>query len=146
MPSNQAAWLPAKCSPLEVKIATYTPPGENEIVVKNGAVAINPLDWFKQDAGDMMFSWIKYPFIIGSDLAGEVVDVGKAVTRFKIGDRVIGHTVGMDQRSNKSSEGAFQEHTVIRTNLASPIHDSISYESACVLPLGMSTAACGLVM
>jgi NADPH:quinone reductase-like Zn-dependent oxidoreductase len=54
--------------------------------------------------------------------------------RFKVGDRVIGHAVGMDQRSNKSSEGAFQEYTVIRTSLASPIPDSMSYESACVLP------------
>lgn len=52
----------------------------------------------------------------------------------------------MDQRSNKSSEGAFQEHTVIRANLASSMPDSMSYESACVLPLGMSTAACELFM
>ena len=60
MPSNQAAWLSAKSAkPLEVKSAPYTPPGENEMVVKNSAIAINPLDWFKQIAGDIMFSWIK---------------------------------------------------------------------------------------
>jgi NADPH:quinone reductase-like Zn-dependent oxidoreductase len=146
MPSNQAAWIPAEHEPLEVKLATYTPPGENEIVVKNGAVAMNPIDWVMQDAGNLMFTWIKYPFIMGSDVAGEVVEVGKGVTRFKVGDRVLGQAVGMDKRSNKFSEGAFQEYTVLRTNLASPIPDSMSYESACVLPLGMSTAACGLFM
>jgi NADPH:quinone reductase-like Zn-dependent oxidoreductase len=147
MPSNQAAWLSAKSAkPLEVKSAPYTPPGENEIVVKNGAVAINPLDWFKQAAGNMMFSWIKYPFVMGSDLAGEVVEVGKGVTHFKVGDRVLGHAVGMDQRSNKSSEGAFQEYTVIRTSLTSPIPSFMSYENACVLPLCLSTAACGMFM
>jgi NADPH:quinone reductase-like Zn-dependent oxidoreductase len=142
----QAAWLPAKYQPFELKSTTYTPPAENEIVVKNAAVAINPLDWFKQDAGDIFGAWIKYPFILGSDSAGEVVEVGKGVTRFKVGDRVLGNAVSFDQRSNKSSEGAFQEYTVLRTNLACPIPDSMTYESACVLPLGLSTAACGLFM
>ncbi len=147
MPSNQAAWLTAKgVTPLEVKAAPYTPPGVNEIVVKNRAIAINPIDWIKVLAGNIMFSWIKYPFILGSDLAGEVFEVGNGVTRFKVGDRVVGHAVGMDHRSNKASEGAFQEYTVIRTNLASPIPDSLSYEAACVLPLCLSTAACGLFM
>jgi NADPH:quinone reductase-like Zn-dependent oxidoreductase len=145
MPSNHAAFLSAKSvTPLDVKPATYTPPGENEIVVRNGAVAVNPLDWFKQAAGNIMFSWIKYPFVMGSDLAGEVVEVGKGVTRFKVGDRVVGHAVGMDPKSNKSAEGAFQEYTVIRANMASPIPSSMPYENACVLPLGLSTAACAL--
>ncbi|KAI9810550.1 MAG: hypothetical protein M1827_006223 [Pycnora praestabilis] len=146
-PSNKAAWLTApKVHPLEVKTAPYTPPGANEIIVKNGAVAMNPVEWLKQVMGDMMFSYIKCPFILGCDLAGEVVEVGKGVTRFKVGDRVIGHAVSIDHRSNKSSEGAFQEYTVIRNNMASPIPSSLSYESACVLPLGLSTAACGLFM
>lgn len=145
MPSNQAAWLSAKSArPLEVKPAPYTRPGENEIVVKNSAVATNLFEWFKQAVGEMMFSWIKYPFIMGSDLAGEVVEVGKGVTRFKVGDRVMGHAVGMDPKTNKSSEGAFQEYTVVRANMASPIPSSMSYEDACVLPLCLSTAACGL--
>ncbi|KAL8720570.1 MAG: hypothetical protein Q9225_002589 [Loekoesia sp. 1 TL-2023] len=145
MPSNTAAWLPSKSArPLEVKSAPYTSPGDNEIVVKNGAVAINPVDWGKQVIGDMIFSWIKYPFILGSDLAGEVVEVGPHVTRFHIGDRVLGHAVGMDARSNRSAEGAFQYYTIIRANLASPIPASMSYETACVLPLCLSTAACAM--
>ena len=145
MPSNRAAWLTAKSvRPLEVKPAPYTPPGESEIVVKNGAIAVNPIDWYKQVVGDLLFSHIKYPFILGSDLAGEVVEVGKGVARFKVGDHVLGHAVGMDARSNRSAEGAFQEYAVVRANLASPIPSSMPYESACVLPLCLSTAACGL--
>lgn len=49
MPSNQAAWLTAKkVRPMKVDSAPYTPPGENEIVVRNGAIAMNPVDWIKQ--------------------------------------------------------------------------------------------------
>ena len=144
-PSNQAAFLRAKSArPLDVRQAEYTTPGANEIAVKNGAVAINPVEWGKQAVGDLMFSWIKYPFVLGSDLAGEVVQVGKGVTRFAPGDRVLGHAVGMDKRSNRSAEGAFQKYTIVRTNLASSIPDSMSYEAACVLPLCLSTAACAL--
>jgi NADPH:quinone reductase-like Zn-dependent oxidoreductase len=143
---HQAAYIPAKKAQLEVSTAEYTEPGENKITVKNGAVAINPLDWFKQGSGDLFAPWIKYPFIMGSDLAGEVAQVGPGVTRFKVGDRVVAHAVGMDKRSNLSSEGAFQEYTVVQTNLTSHIPDHISYEAACVLPLGLSTASCGLFM
>ncbi len=145
MPSNQAAWLSSKLArPLKVKPAPYTPPGENEIVVKNGVVATNPFEWFKQVAGDLMFSWIKYPFVMGSYLAGEVVKMGKGVTRFRVGDRVMGHAVGMGPKSNKSAEGAFQKYTVVRANMASPVPSSMPYENACVLPLCLSTAARGL--
>ena len=144
MPSNTGAYLIATKGNIEVKSAPYTPPREDEIVIKNGAVAINPLDWMKQDMGNMIFSWIKCPFIMGSDSAGEVVEVGCAVTRFKVGDRVLGHAVGMDQKRNSSAEGAFQSHTVLLAHMVSPIPSTMDYESAAVLPLGLSTAACGL--
>ncbi|KAI4161921.1 MAG: hypothetical protein LQ342_004487 [Letrouitia transgressa] len=145
MLSNTAAWLVGKSvKPLEVRPAPYTNPDEGQLVVKNGAVAINPVDWGKQVIGDFMFSWIKYPFVLGNDLAGEVVEVGSGITRFKPGDRVLGHAVGIDARSNRPAEGAFQVYTVVRANLASPIPATMSYESASVLPLGLSTAACAL--
>lgn len=132
--------------PLEVKSAPYTRPGKNEIVVRARAIAINPVDGAKQAMGDMMMEWIKYPFILGDDVAGEVVEVGPLVSRFQPGDRVVGHAVSIDKRSNRACEGAFQEFVVLRDNLVSPIPDDLSFERACVLPLCLSTAACGLFM
>jgi NADPH:quinone reductase-like Zn-dependent oxidoreductase len=146
-PTNRAAWLTAKqVFPLVVKEAPYTKPGANQIVIKSAAIAVNPVDAMKQAMGDVMMGWIKYPFILGDDVAGEVVEVGFLVKRFIVGDRVLGHAVGIDKRSNKSSEGAFQEYVVLRDNLVTSIPESLSFERACVLPLGMSTAACGLFM
>ncbi|HET8912239.1 MAG TPA: zinc-binding alcohol dehydrogenase family protein [Ktedonobacteraceae bacterium] len=144
MPTNTAAWLVAKQAKLEVKPAPYTHPRENEIVVKNHAVAINPLDWINQLASNLFARWIKYPFVLGEDLAGEVVEVGKAVTRFKVGDRVLGHAVGSDKNPNTSTEGAFQIYTILLAHMAAPIPDNMPYESAAVLPLALSTAASGL--
>ncbi len=144
MPTNTAAWIGAKQAKLEVKPAPYMSPRENEIVVKNHAVAINPLDWVIQVAGNIVFRWITYPFVLGADLAGEVVEVGNAVTRFKVGDRVLGHAVGTDRKRNTSAEGAFQAYTVVLAHMAAPIPRTMPYERAAVLPLGLSTAACGL--
>ena len=144
MPANTAAWLPVSQAQLEVKPAPYTPPRENEIVVKNHAVAINPIDWLLQIIGYFIFPWIKCPFILGSDLAGEIVEVGSAATRFQVGDRVLGHAVGSDKTRNSSAEGAFQSYTVVLAHMAAPIPSALPYESAAVLPLGLSTAACGL--
>lgn len=143
-PQNHAAFLPAKCARLAVRETVYTPPGPNEIVVKNGAIAVNPVEWSKQVVGDLMFGWIKYPFILGNDCAGTVVEIGAKVERFKPGDRVVTHALSMDPKVNKSSEGAFQDYVVIRANMAAPIPDSMTFESASVVPLGASTAACGL--
>jgi NADPH:quinone reductase-like Zn-dependent oxidoreductase len=73
-PTNFAAWqVTAKTPPLEVNDAPYTSPKENEIVIKNAAVAINPVDWAFQIRGPDLFSWVKYPCIMGSDCAGTVV-------------------------------------------------------------------------
>jgi len=144
MPTNTAAWLGAKYAQLEVGPAPYTLPDDEQIVVRNHAVAINPLDWIIQVAGPTAYRWLTYPAVIGSDLAGEVVEVGNAVTRFRVGDRVLGHAVGTDKDSNTGAEGAFQTYTVVLERMASPIPDTLSYESACVLPLAISTASCGL--
>ncbi|KAI1377959.1 zinc-binding oxidoreductase CipB [Hypoxylon crocopeplum] len=149
-PENHAAYLvTTRAKPLEVRPAPYTPPGPDEIVVKNGAIAVNPVDSGKQLGGDHMLTWIKYPFVLGSDVAGEVVEVGaggRAAQLFKVGDRVLGHAISLDRRSAKPSEGAFQQYTVLRSNMVAKIPNSLPYENACVLPLGISTAACGLFM
>jgi NADPH:quinone reductase-like Zn-dependent oxidoreductase len=141
---NGAAWQPPNHARLQTASARYTPPRENEIVVENRAIAVNPLEWILQCSGNVVFPWIKYPFVFGSDLAGEVVEVGKSVCRFRVGDRVLAHAVGTDKSRNREAEGAFQRYTVVLEHMTSPIPESLPYENACVLPLGISTAACGL--
>ncbi|KAF4631493.1 hypothetical protein G7Y89_g6637 [Cudoniella acicularis] len=130
--------------------APYTSPGPNQLLIKNHAIAINPVDWAKQTTGNLMFRWLKYPIVLGLDVAGEVVEVGPSTPpsalQFKIGDRVVGNATGMDEHVNRAEEGGFQEYTILRTHLTAHIPSNISYENACVIPLGLSTAACGLFL
>jgi NADPH:quinone reductase-like Zn-dependent oxidoreductase len=141
MPANTAAWIPARNRPLEVGPAPRTPPGPDQIVIRNRAIAINPVDWVIQVAGRLAYSWLEYPAVLGVDMAGEVVEVGTAVTRFRVGDRVLALAVGPDKDANDPAQGAYQEYAVALERLTSPIPDGMSYVDAAVVPLGVATAA-----
>ncbi|KAI5212252.1 oxidoreductase [Aureobasidium subglaciale] len=141
MPSNTAAWQPTPGVTLEIKDTPYTAPSVDSIVVRNHAIALNPIDFKLQDVA--MFPFLSYPTILGADIAGEVVDVGSAVSsRFKSGDRVIAQAGGVS--SNTPSGSAFQEYTVVAGTMAAHIPDDLSYTEAVVMPLGIATSACGL--
>lgn len=144
-PRNAAAWLMGtKIKPLQVGPAPYTSAKAGELVVRNRAVAINPVDRMKQEMGDMLFGWVKYPAVQGVDLAGEVVEVGPDVTSFRIGDRILAMALGMEKEMNTPAGGAFQLYTVVKQQVVTRIPDSMSFEAATTLPLGFSTAAAGL--
>lgn len=88
MATNKAAWLHQAGTPLKVGEAEVPVPGADEIVVKNAAIAINPLDWHMRDMGVFVQEW---PMTLGCDVAGVVHAVGEnAKGRFSEGDRVIG--------------------------------------------------------
>ncbi len=82
---NRAAYLDKANTPLQVRDAPMPTAGPDELIIKNAAVAINPLDWHMLDRGDFVQQW---PAIFGCDVAGVVHEVGPDVTRFKKGDRV----------------------------------------------------------
>ncbi|KAL4905454.1 hypothetical protein BDW74DRAFT_152652 [Aspergillus multicolor] len=142
-PENKAAWLPAsKVTPLQISSAPYPRPGPHQIVVKNRALAINSVDWAKQMLGDALLGYISYPFILGEDIAGTVVEVGDAVERFRPGDRVVATASAISV--NDAREGGFQLYTPVREWMAAPLPDDISFERASVLPLALLTASHGL--
>ena len=140
MSTSTAAYLTAaKAHPFELRPASAWTPGPNEILVQNRAIAINPIDGSLQ-----RFAWLplQYPTILGQDVAGEVIAVGSDVTAFKKGDRILGHAMGM--ATKRPQDAGFQTHTILDVRMASRIPDDLSFEKAAVVPLGLSTAACGL--
>ena len=71
--------------------------------------------------------------ILGTELAGEIVGVGKDVVRFKVGDRVFGST-GM-------AGGGHAQYACLHENAALAIKpDSLSWEEAVAVPFGANTA------
>jgi len=82
-------------------------PGVGEVLVRVGAVAVNPIDTYIRSGAVNMP--LPKPFIIGCDLAGTVEEVGPGAKRFKPGDRVWGSNQGLFGR-----QGTFAEYAAVR--------------------------------
>lgn len=73
------------------------------------------------------------PRVLGTELAGEVESTGKAVTRFKTGDRVVAST-GM------AGGGHAQYACLPETGALALKPESLSWEEAVAIPFGANTA------
>jgi NADPH:quinone reductase-like Zn-dependent oxidoreductase len=142
---NYAAWIPEEKARLEVGTAPFPSKlSADEIIIKNHAVAVNPVDWKIQSSAGF---GLQYPYILGEDVAGEVVEVGsgvKAAGKLKPGDRVIAHALGLG--AGNPQYGGFQLYPRLRTVTVAKIPDDIPFWNAVVLPLSISTAAAGLYL
>lgn len=109
-----------------------------QVLVKIHAAAVNPIDWHfmtgKPYLVRFMSGWSGPKSItVGRDLAGEVVAVGPAVTRFKVGDAVFG--VG---------PSAFAEYSLAAERRLAAMPAGASWEDAAAVPIAAVTALQGL--
>ncbi|KAF1938720.1 GroES-like protein [Clathrospora elynae] len=111
-------------------------PGDNWLIVKTKAVALNPTDWKNIDNAPAPGA------IVGCDYAGVIEEVGKEVKDLKVGDRVAGFVRGGDPADH--SNGAFAEHIKAKAGIHLKIADNISFEDAATLGVGITTVAQGL--
>jgi NADPH:quinone reductase-like Zn-dependent oxidoreductase len=137
MTSNRSAFVDSANSPLRIAESDIPAPGAFDIIVRNHAVAVNTIDPAQQGG----FQVKKWPIVPGHDLAGEVHAVGSGVTRFKRGDRVIGHS--WQFFTNEPGDGAFSLYCRIPAANAAILPDSVAYTEGVVLPLAIDTAAAG---
>jgi NADPH:quinone reductase len=112
--------------------------GATHVLVKVAAVAVNPIDTYIRSGAVKM--QLPLPFIVGCDLAGTVAEVGSAVKRFKIGDRVWGSNQGLLGR-----QGTFAEFAAVDEGWLYPIPSGVSDETAAAVALVSLTAALGLL-
>lgn len=124
--------------------------GEHEIIIRNKAVGLNPIDWKSVDYNFCMpeFPWVsgslfltpvlKYSHsqINGRESAGTVSHIGASVTGVKVGDRVWTSTYYRDRRA-----GCFQQYVTVPKHTACPIPSSLDYTSAACLGVAGLTAA-----
>lgn len=65
-------------------------PAEDQILIKVFASSINPVDWKHRKGNHKYILGSPFPIILGYDVCGEVVEMGKLITKFKDGDIVFG--------------------------------------------------------
>lgn len=93
------------------------------------------------------FRWLSLPLIIGHEYAGDIVEVGEAVTAFHVGDRVtglaaLGCGACLDCRMGRSNicinrknlglhlDGAFAEYVKVPARYVQRLPDNVSYVEA----------------
>ncbi len=109
------------------------PMGERDVRVRVHAAGVNFPDTLII-AGKYQFK-PAFPFAPGGEAAGEVVEVGSAVERFKPGDRVV---AGM-------TYGAFAEEVVAEEQRVMGIPDDLDYPVASSISLTYGTGAYALM-
>ncbi|MFC6180152.1 zinc-binding dehydrogenase [Lactiplantibacillus daowaiensis] len=105
-------------------------PNDDELQVKVHAVGLNPVDYKVIASG--VADW-QTPHVIGIDVAGEVTRLGKAITDFKVGDRVFYHG---DLRRN----GGLAEYTTTLAASVAHLPRALSYEQGAAILCANLTA------
>ena len=110
-------------------------PGPDELLVRVVASSLNPLDY---KLADLNFVGRKPPVILGFDVAGIVVGLGLAVTRFAVGDAIFG-MIATNQDGAWAAGGA-GGYALVREYAAAPKPEALSFTDAGVLGVCYLTA------
>jgi len=122
-----------KHSPLIIGDRPVPTCGPRDLLVRVRAASINPLD-FKIRNGELRVVYtFRMPLILGNDLAGEVIAVGREVQGFAIGDEIMA-------RVQKDRIGSFAEQIAIDASTAARKPKALSFVEAASLPLASLTA------
>ena len=113
-------------------------PARAQCLIKVAAVTVNPIDTYIRSG--TIPAKLSFPYILGRDLAGTVVEVGPDVSRFKAGDRVWATGQGVAER-----QGTFAEWAVIDEQWLHPTPAGVSDEEIVAISLVGITAHLGLV-
>ena len=112
--------------------------GAGQAVVRVRACAVNPIDTYIR-AGTVAMP-LTFPFVVGCDLAGEVVAVGPGTAGVKPGDRVWASNQGVLGR-----QGSFSELVAVDAKWLSHTPPGVSDRDAAAAALVSITAHLGLV-
>jgi NADPH:quinone reductase-like Zn-dependent oxidoreductase len=109
-------------------------PGENEVLIRVHAAAVNPLDWhFMRGVPGFLrlFTGLRRPkrTRLGVDMAGEVESAGTAVNGLKAGDRVFG-----------AVDGAFAEYVCAPVSAVALLPNNMAFEQGAAVPIAGLTA------
>ena len=105
-------------------------PGEGEVQVKVAATSINPIDYKIRSGATRGRIEVELPAILGHDLVGSVTKLGRGVTGFNIGQRVMA-----------LANGTYAEFAVAKADVLALVPDALSDEEAAALPLVTLTGA-----
>src|SRR6202023_2876858 len=116
-------------------------PGPTDVVLKVRATTLNYHDIFTRRG--MPGIKVPMPCIMGVDFAGDIVETGSSVTRWKTGDRVMVDPVdrvGPGGLLGEMWHGGLAEYCRVPTHHLVQLPADVSYDAAACLPVAYGTA------
>jgi NADPH:quinone reductase-like Zn-dependent oxidoreductase len=104
--------------------------GAGEVLVRVAAASINPIDTFERAGMMKDYKPIKFPGVLGWDLAGTVLKLGFGVKGFSVGDKVFAwayHT--------------YAELCVVKAELLAKVPEGLDLVETAALPLVTTTGS-----
>ncbi len=108
-------------------------PRPHELQIKVHAAGLNPVDYKFREGKLKVLYRPSFPVILGNELSGTVMAMGREVRGFEVGDRVF-------TRVDKFAMGAFAEVACIDAGLVAKVPASLELTAAAGVPLAALTA------
>ena len=99
-------------------------PGPGEVLVRVAAASVNPIDYKRRAGLTKDFYPMKFPGLIGVDMAGTVVNIGPGVEGFSVGDRVF-----------TMADNTYAELCVVKAAVLAKVPKGLDLIQAAALPL-----------
>ena len=124
-----------------VELETPTPAAD-EVLIRVHAAAVNAYDWHLLRADPFLVRLTMGFFrprnpMLGADVAGQIVAIGRDVTQFKPGDEIYGDL-------SACGNGGFAEYVAVPEKYVARKPASLTFKQAAAVPMAAVTALQGL--
>ena len=103
-------------------------PGAGEVLVRVAATSVNPIDYKRRAGQTKDFYPIKFPGLMGVDIAGTLVKVGPEVEGFSVGEQVFA-----------MATDTYAELCVVKAAILAKVPEGLDLIQAAALPLVTTT-------
>jgi len=105
------------------------------VVIRVCYAGVNPADWKAREGWLSRYFNYQFPFVVGFDAAGTVVEVGEDVVGLAVGDRVV-----TASNQGRGERGSYAEHVAADQERVAKLPAHISFRDAATLPTAGMTA------
>ncbi len=114
---------------LELVKVPVPEPKDDQILLRNHSVGINPYEWKFREGFFKEFNPVSLPVVPGMEAAGTIVSIGSKVTKFLVGQEVYGFV-----------SGSYAEYSLSTENQLFHKPSHLSFDEASAIPIGTQTA------
>lgn len=127
-PTQNALVVTEVGRPVSLTTIPVPQPGPSQVQIRVTVAGLNPHDQKARDTG--LFIANNLPAIVGNDVVGEVTVLGSQVSKYAVGDHIVGHA-GF---SRGSAQNALQEYAVVDADFSAQIPPGFSDDDGATLP------------